>query len=1036
MNDPLPPTSPITSGKPGDGGLGGKGQNKPAKRKSRFWRKCRIYFRRARFTVWLVILGILGALIYLNLIGLPGFVKRPIITKLHERGLALDFSELKLHWARGFVASDVRFGATNDSATTPQLKAREVEFNFHMSGLLAGKIQVDALAIRGGTLEWTLPQTNALGRRLIIENIESSLRLLPNDQWILDDLRGTFGGANFSLSGSLANASAVKAWKFGGDGTTAARQWPERLRKLADTLDKIKFASPPELRLIVNGDARDLKSFDASFVLKAAEADTAWGSAEQVLLTTQIFPAATNELSRAEVSLQAKSARTPWVNAAGLDLKLRLVTFAPSPELVDAAGTIRIKSAETQWGSVGATHAKAKWVHSITNPIPQSATLELHSDSIRTLLANALQIDVSATLDTVATNGVAAQDGFGFWNKLLPYAANWSVNLGALRMPNLLAEKIELAGNWRAPELNVTAVKAELFKGSLDASARLDMVTRAASFELTSGFDLQQAAPLLTEKAREWLQKFSWRTPPSLQAAGLVALPPWDESNVDWQAALRPTLKLAGWVAITNGGYQGVQLDWVTSHFSYTNMTWWLPDLMAARPEGELRVSHISNDATRDFYFKIHSAIDPNAVLPLLDAGVRRGFDLCEFGRPPIVDGELWGSWYDHSSIGFRGSVALTNFSFRGQSTDAIVLGLNYTNLAIECIEPRVWRGTQHLSADGITTDFNSMRIYFTNGFSTLDPGMVVRAIGPQVTRVMEPYHFGQPPTARFWGYTSMNDPQDTDLTFEGSGNDFESLNFHVPEYKATVHWQNQFLTVTNTSGKFYGGHATGWAHFVFDKNDRATYAFSVDATNANLHQLVADMTKRDNTLDGLLNCLLVVTNANTEDIRSWDGYGHANLRDGLLWELPIFGALSKPLDSIIPGVGNTRFSKASGTYKIEKGVIESRNMEMRSGAMRLQYSGTVDFDGAIRVRVEAEPLRDTPVVGPIVSAILTPVAKLFSYKIRGTMSQPIIKPENIPGFLMAPFSPFQTIGNLFSPGTPANSSPTNPPPEIKVVNP
>ncbi len=46
----------------------------PAKHKSRFWRKCRVYFRRARITVWLVALAILGALIYLNLIGLPGFV--------------------------------------------------------------------------------------------------------------------------------------------------------------------------------------------------------------------------------------------------------------------------------------------------------------------------------------------------------------------------------------------------------------------------------------------------------------------------------------------------------------------------------------------------------------------------------------------------------------------------------------------------------------------------------------------------------------------------------------------------------------------------------------------------------------------------------------------------------------------------------------------------------------------------------------------------------------------------------------------------
>lgn len=1003
----------------------------PAKRKSRFWRKCRIYFRRARITVWLVTLAILGALIYLNLIGLPDFVKRPLISKLRERGMALDFSELRLHWSRGFVASQVKFGSM-ESPAVPHLTADEVEFNFHMRALLAGKIQVDSITLRDGKLKWTLTQTNAPDRTLTIEKIESSLRLLPDDSWLLDDLRGQFAGANFFLTASLLNGSAVRDWKFGAEDDSAdVTRWPKRLRKFAEVMEQIKFSSPPELRLVVNGDARDLKSFDAHFAFNAAVADTAWGRAEQVLLKAQIFPATTNDLVRAEISLQASSAETQWATTTNLEVKLRLVTSASTPESVEVSGTIRADKTRTQWVSLGATQGKAKWVHSLTNPIPQSASVELHTDSIVTLLARAAQIDLSLDLATV-THGIAANDSLDFWNKLLPYATRWNVNVGALRTPNLQAEKILFAGDWTAPSANITAIQASLYGGQLDASANLDVVSRDGSFEVKTDFDLQKIAPLLTEEGRQWLAKFSWSNPPELKVAGALVLPAWNEKIADWQKLVRPVLKLAGQVAITNGGYQGIQLDWMKSGFSYTNLTWWIPNLEAGRHEGGLRLSLIANDSTRRYYFNIHSSIDPNAVLPLLDEDVRRGFDLCEFGMPPVVDGELWGRWYDHNSVGFRGSVALTNFTFRGQSTDAIVSGLNYTNLVVECIEPRIWRGTQHLSADGIVADFNSMRTYFTNGFSTLDPGMVVRAIGPKVASVMEPYHFGQPPTARFWGYTSMNNPQDADVVFEGTGKDFESLKFRVPEFTARVHWKDTFLIVTNTSGTFYGGHAKGWARFVFDENDSATYSFLVDATNANLHQLVADLTERDNTLDGLLNCLLVVTNASTENIRSWDGFGHANLRDGLLWELPIFGALSRPLDSIIPGVGNSKFSEATGTYKIEKGVIESKDLEMRSAAMRLQYSGTVNFDGGIRARVEAEPLRDTPVVGPIVSTILSPVAKLFAYKIRGTMSEPIIKPENIPGFLMVPFSPFQSIGRLFSSEPAKINTTTNAPVEIK----
>jgi hypothetical protein len=1008
----------------------------PAKRKRTFWRVCRIYFRRARMTVWIVVLLLLGALIYLNLIGLPDFVKRPIVSKLRERGLDLEFSELTLHFTRGFVAADVRFGSM-DSPAAPQLTAKEVEFNLHLRALIVGKVQVDSVAMRGGKLEWTLTQTNLPDRTLTIEKIESSIRLLPNDRWILDDLHGRFGGADFFFSGSLANASAVKDWKFGTDETSVdATRWPRRLRTLADTLEKIKFTAPPELRLDVNGDARDLKTFNARFMVKARDADTPWGRATKVHLTTQIFPAASNELTRAEIGLQTELAETRWATITNLDVQLRGVTFAPSPDLVDCAGTIRIDGAETPWGSVALTQVKGSWQHTVTNLMPQSAAFELHSDFLATWLTRASQVDLTAKLKSV-TNAIEPSESLTFWNEFLSYTASWKLSVGALRTLSLQAENISTEGEWFAPQLDIASLKAELFSGSLDARTRLDIVTREASFEAASDFDLQKLSPLLTEKSREWLQKFSWQTPPRANVAGALVLPPWNEPDADWQSLVRPTIKLAGHVAVTNGSYLGIHADWVTTHLSYTNLTWQLPDLAVGRPEGGLRLSHIANDETRRYYFKLHSAIDPRAVLPLLDANVRRGFDLCDFGAVPVMDGELWGKWYDHESVGFRGSIALTNFAFRGQRLDSITTGLNYSNLVLTCIEPRVWRGTQSFSADGITADFNSSRVHVTNGVGNIEPAFVVRMIGPVTERVMSPYHFGQPPNARVNGYISMHDPQDADIVFEGSGRDFESLRFRIPEYQAKVVWQNEFLTVTNTSGSFYGGSAAGWARFVFDQESTdASYVFSLDVTNANLHNLVADLTESPNTLDGLLTGRLNVTNATTADIRSWDGYGYATLSEGLLWELPIFGALSGPLDAISPGFGNSRFTRASGTYKIEKGVIESKNLEMRSAAMRLQYSGWVNFDGEIRARVEAEPLRDTPIIGPVMNTLLTPLAKLFSYRIRGTMKEPVIKTENIPSFIA---SPLDTIGKIFSGGqsnTNAVFSTTNAPGDFNLEQP
>lgn len=1000
-----------------------------AKGKSRFWRKCRVYFRRTRITIWCITLAVLGALVYLNQIGLPDFLKRPLLARLQEHGVAVEFAELRLHWSRGFVAEHVRFGASSatNNPAVPRLTAREVELNLHLRALLFAKVQVDSLAMRGGKLEWTLPQTNAANRVLSIENMETSLRLLPDDRWLLDDLRGRFGGADFFLSGSLTHASAVRNWDFSGPPSDRhPERLSERLRKLAEIMDRISFHTPPELRLDVNGDARDPGSFDARLSVKASGADTAWGRATQVLLTAQIFPAATNELSRAEISLVAQSATSRWATITNFDAKVRLVTAAAHPELVEAAATLRAGAVETPWATSGNTHLKAAWSHTLTNPVPYAGRVELHTDKVTAWLTRATNVDFTTTW-APALNPPAPDAALGLWTNFLPYQVQWSASIGALRTIAFQADLVSCEGDWTPPHLTLAQLRANLYRGSLATRARLDVVSRLATVEGTSDFEFKYLAPWLPGPAQQELKRYTWATPPHLSGTATVVLPAWTNATPD-VTELLPTFQLSGAAALTNCSYQDIHADWVATHFSYSNRVWDVPDFAVGRPEGGLQMSHRGNDATGDFYFRLHSTIDPEAVLPLLDPEVRRGFDLCEFGQPPVVSGELWGRWDDPDRLGFRGRIALTNFTFRGQTTDAIVSGLNYTNLVIACLEPRVWRGTQHLAAAGITADFVTKRTYFTNGFSTLDPLVVVSAIGPPVTEVMSPYHFGQPPVARFHGYTSMGNPHDADVVFEGEGNDFESLHFRATHYTAQVIWKNNLLTVTNVFGDFYGGKAGGWAHFVFPDTDHAQYAFGVNVTNAWLSPLVADVTQRTNNLEGLLTGQLNITNASTETLNSWNGYGQAVLRDGLLWELPIFGVLSRPLDAIMPGVGNSRFTEASGTFGITDGIIRSENLEMRSPAMRLQYRGAVNFDGLIRARVIAEPLRDTPVVGSVVSTILAPVAKLFAYRITGTIKDPKSEPIYIPGPVMALFSPFQSLGGLFTP----ESAKTNAPPVIK----
>lgn len=983
-----------------------------------FWQKCRVCFRWTRISLWLVILGLLGALVYLNQIGLPDFLKRPLLARLQEEGVALEFRRLYLHWTHGFVADQVRFGAATEAAA-PHLLAQEARIKLSLRALLRGQVQVEALGVQDGRLEWRPTATNEVLRALTVENIQAQLRFLPNNQWRLDDLRARFAGADFRVTANLTNAAAIRDWDFlkgqPGAPSTGPSRWPARLQKLADTLAAITFKTPPEITLVIEGDARVLSSFAFRLNITAPEAKTPWGDFAQVEFDSRLFAAGTNDFGRADINLVAARARTPWATTTNLDLQLRLQALTPLSERVAAALTLRAAGAATPWATAVRPQLKANWIHLTTNAVPESGRIELSAASAATRWAQGSGLDLSLVLSP-ATNPPVAEVAPGWITNLWPYQLAWSCRARAAKAREFLAENLVSEGRWAAPELSIAKLYADLYRGGCDVAGTLDVGTREVNFTTALDFDVKPLVVLLPLPAQQWFDQFSWSRAPQIRCAGALVLPAATNAPADWLPQLLPTLRLAGELSATRSAFREVAVDSLRSRFTCTNLVWRLPDFELASPAGGLRFDHIGNATTHEFYFRLHSTLTPEFVRPLLSARELELVNLAQFGAAPVIEGELWGNWSDWERIGFRGRLALTNSSLRGQFADAAVAAVNYTNRVAEFLGLRVWSGAQTLMADAVVADFNALRVYFTNGLATADPRFVTRAIGPMVDRVMTPYHFLSPPTATVNGYAPMRNPHDADLRFEGGGGPFECLKFKVPRVDGLVHWHDDHLILTNLVTDGYGGRTVGWAQFTFGDHGGAEFTFGAAATNVNLRALMTDLGSATNSaLEGVLDGQFTVTDAHTGRTDSWNGFGQAALRDGLIWSIPIFGVLSQPLDAVMPGVGRSRISNVGATFVLTNSVLYSEDLEMRGPTMRLQYRGTADFAGNVNARVTAEPLRDTPIVGPVVNLALWPVTKLFEYKITGTLANPKSEPLYVPArVLLMPLRPFRTLEELF----------------------
>ena len=169
------------------------------------------------------------------------------------------------------------------------------------------------------------------------------------------------------------------------------------------------------------------------------------------------------------------------------------------------------------------------------------------------------------------------------------------------------------------------------------------------------------------------------------------------------------------------------------------------------------------------------------------------------------------------------------------------------------------------------------------------------------------------------------------------------------------------------------------------------------------------------------------ITSANTEDDKSWFGNGQVSLRDGLIWEIPVFGVVSSFLETFSKGLGTARISTASADFILTNSVIRSDNLDLRSSTVRLLYRGTVDFNLKTDAIVDADVGHEPPLVGPIFTVISMPFSRLFETRVTGTINDPKYEPLRLGKLLSTVIHPWRSLKELMPGDSGTNSPPVWP---------
>ena len=117
--------------------------------------------------------------------------------------------------------------------------------------------------------------------------------------------------------------------------------------------------------------------------------------------------------------------------------------FAPAGEtnLVKASATINADDLETQWGVASHAMIVAHSIHTYTNPIPLSGDGAFSCDTATSIWGSARSARLNLVLTTpTAETLVAADDSWGLWKKIQPWALNWDAELAGMQSPKLQAD--------------------------------------------------------------------------------------------------------------------------------------------------------------------------------------------------------------------------------------------------------------------------------------------------------------------------------------------------------------------------------------------------------------------------------------------------------------------------------------------------------------------------------------------------------------------------------------------------------------------
>lgn len=581
-----------------------------------------------------------------------------------------------------------------------------------------------------------------------------------------------------------------------------------------------------------------------------------------------------------------------------------------------------------------------------------------------------------------------------------------------------LAATVRFDGREKRAEIEELKIRDRV--GALEFSGQWKQEGNRLDFAASSTVDLAGLAAAFWSDKK--LGEIVFFTPPTVEASGHLILDQMRKPFRGFPGSVIGDLRAERFVT------RGQVFSGVTFGFSAEADRFYLRNLRLDHKTGVafLNLKYEPGRGEETMQYQAEIKLDPLVFRPFLNEQGRRFIDAWNFNESSLIyiaavgRGEGW----DFSTWKNRGAFDLRHFRLNG--VEFLELEADYESEG----DTQWFRNVTMVREEGrivaeLAENQRSERRWEVKGVvSTVDPVEGARAFNPKLAKALEKYRHSRPPTIRLAGKLDGrrneevgDEPRRNELSisFSGGGEaqyDFLGKTLTLSDPVGEVLVQGSRVHLTNLEGKIFGGSIQLDYDVKNVRSPQSPFELYTSIRGVPLERVTRHYGEKGE-ITGAVDMDLHLE-GEVGRISSFAGEGRARISEGYLFAIPVLGPLTKLLSSTTGeggqgnGNGGNIAKEASATFRVEKGVLVSRDIEALTKSFRVKAAGSVSL---VDHSVDLEAVVNTR--GDLSSAVLTPVSELLTYSCSGTVREPVWKPKHISNLGKVPATLISELTNI-----------------------